>query len=109
LNYQVHLDNCLLSGHYSEAYKIASAGMRKKDKQAAAYCRIVLARMYSQGLGVERNVRKAESLLRFASDSLDYSGARKALSELYSSEGIEDDSQYWGRLYDIKYQRFIQE
>ena len=109
LTYQYHLDNCILSGRYSEALDIIQKGQKSEDFQNAGYCKVVQAKMLSEGLGVKKDFRKAEIALRFASDSLDYPFARKKLAELYSQEGYEDEAAFWQRLYDIRFHSTINE
>ena len=109
LTYQYHLDNCLRTGRYSEALDIIQKGIKSRDSQEAGYCKVVQAKMFHEGLGVNKDLRKAELALRFASDSLDYPYARKMLAEFYSQEGHEDDAAFWQRLFDIRFRSTIEE
>lgn len=109
LNYQYHLDNCLRTGRYSEALDIIRKGSESKDHQEAGYCRVVKAKMFYEGLGVQKDLRKAELALRAASDSLDYPYARKMLAEFYSREGEEEEAAFWQKLYDIRFRSTISE
>ena len=103
------MDNCLRTGRYSEASDIIQRGAKSKDNQEAGYCKVVQARMFHEGLGVEQDLRKAELALRYASDSLDYPFARKMLAEFYSTEGYKDEAAFWQRLYDIRFRSTIKE
>lgn len=107
LQYYTHLDNCLLTGHYDEAKEIIEKGIKSKNYQEAGYCKVIQAKMLSQGLGVKKDLRKAELALRFASDSLDYPFARKKLAEFYAQEGYKEESDFWQRLYDIHFRNTI--
>lgn len=109
LKYMYHMDNCLITGHYSEALDIIQKGIKSKDPQEAGYCRVIQAKMLREGLGVNKDLGKAELALRFASDSLDYPYAKKALAEFYSSEGLEEEAAFWQRLYDIRFRNKIEQ
>ena len=107
INYPYHLENCLFTGHYLEAMDIIQKGMNSNDSQDAGFSKVIQAQMFSEGLGVKKDLRKAELALRFASDSLDFMSARKKLSELYSQEGFDQEAEFWQRLYDIRFQTTI--
>ena len=109
LKYFFHLDNCLLVGNYSESLDIIRKGVNSSDAQDAGYCKVIQAKMFCEGLGVTKDLRKAELALRFASDSLDSPLARKKLSELYLQEGYHNEAEFWQRLYDIRFRSAIYE
>lgn len=109
LTYQYHLDNCILTGRYSEALDIIQKGIESKDPQEAGYCKVVQAKMFHEGLGVNKNISEAELSLRDASDNNDYPYARKMLAEFYSQEGQEEEAAFWQRLYDIRFRSTIEE
>ena len=109
LKYMYHMDNCLITGQYSEALDIIQKGIKSKDSQEAGYSRVLLAKMLHEGLGIKKDLGKAELALRFASDSLNYPYAQKALAEFYSSEGLEEEAAFWQRLYEIRFRNIIEQ
>ena len=79
IRYIVHLDNCISCKKYSEAHKIIDDGIIYD----APHCLIVHAGMYILGNGEKQDFSQAESLLRYAADTLDYYPAYKVLADLY--------------------------
>ena len=113
IKYSAHLDNCIILENYDEALKIIDEGKGLKVKRGGklesipqAHCFLVEADMYMRGLGVSHNFTKAEKLLRFAADSLDYYPAYRGMAELYRKRGKAGD-EFWDRLYEVKFSNRI--
>lgn len=107
-----HLDNCIANGKYKEAEEIIRKGMRNgtRKPQLATYCYETEAKILSQGLGRKKvDLKRAEKMLRYASDSLDSRYSRKMLGELYGQYHYTEDSIFWTKLYDINFSKNIKE
>ena len=102
IKYNVHLNNCIACKKYAEAHRIINEGKECNDPR----CWVVHAGMYTLGKGEKKDFSKAESLLRYAADTLDYYPAYKGLSELYKEFGREG-SKFWFDLYQVKFSNRI--
>lgn len=101
--YYEHLDNCLSSNKYKEAMEIVKMG----EKEKCSYCYIIHAGMLTHGQGVKQDFEKAEYLLRYAADSLNYYPAYKGLAVLYDSSH-KKGSDFWESLYDVKFDNQVE-
>lgn len=104
IKYNNHLDNCLSMGRYDEALDIVIEG----EKKNYPYCFFTHAIMIMNGLGTYRDYSKAEHLLRFAADSLNYRLSYRGLADLYrktNRSGVD----FWEDLYDANFDNRIEE
>lgn len=104
-DYAYHVDNCIKREYYKEALSYISKGESERN----AHCYYVHAEMLAKGLGVPRDIHKAEILYRFASDSLNYWPAYKGLYELFRDNECPQtrDTSFWKQLYTIKFSNRI--
>ena len=106
VKYNEHLNNCLKrrSGkYYKEAMEIIGEG----EPIGEGNCYVAHAVMCMYGLGVKEDSDRAEGLLRYAVDSLDYYPAYKTLAELYRKEK-RNGSAFFEDLYNIRFSRNVQ-
>lgn len=94
--YNSHLNNCISLGKYGEALKIIKEGEQDRDP----YCYFVHAGLLINGEGLERNYHRAEQLLRFAADTLNYSLAYRGLSDLYEKTN-RPGADFWEGLFEV--------
>jgi len=107
-----HLENCIANGKYKKAEEIIRKGMRNITRKPllATYCYETEAKILSQGLGGKKvDLKRAEKMLRFASDSLDSRYSRKMLGNLYGQYHYPEDSIFWTKLYDINFSKNVKE
>lgn len=105
VKYNAHLSNCLKrkSGkYYKEALEIIGEG----EPVGEGNCYVAHAVMYMYGLGVNEDPGKAENLLRYAVDSLDYFPAYKTLSELFRKEN-RDGASFFEDLYNVEFSKNV--
>lgn len=104
IKYNNHIDNCLSMGRYDEALDIVTEG----EKVNHPYCFFTHAIMLMNGMGMHRDYSKAEHLLRFAADSLNYRLSYKGLADLYritNRSGVD----FWEGLYEANFDNRIEE
>lgn len=102
-----HIENCIKLHLYSEAKRFIRQCERQPKTQLIEnnhqQVYVIHSKMYQHGLGFPKDLRRAESLLRYASDSLDYNPARNALREFYKEHGYNKEATFYGRLYDARF------
>lgn len=99
-----HLDNCLSLGLYREARSLIEEGERLQYK----YCHLIHAGMLMNGQGFNQDYNKAEQILRFVADSLNYAAAYKGLAELYEKTD-RNGVDFWEGLYNVQFDNRIEE
>ena len=106
-----HIQNCLKLHLRSEALSVIRQCEKLPKEQVIEEnlqrVYLIHSMMYQEGVRVPKDLRRAEMLLRFASDSLDYKPARKALSEFYDQQGYSEEARFFGDLYDARYSNKI--
>lgn len=108
-----HIKNCLKLHLYKEALRaIQECESLPRESIIKDYLEpvyLIHAELYRQGRGLPRSLQKAEYLLRYAADSLNYTPALKSLSDLYEIEGYHDASAFFSGLFDAEYSNTINE
>ena len=93
-----HLINCLCCDEYKEALEIIELG----EKNQHPYTYVIHAQLLMNGRAGKRDFKKAEALLRYAADSLNYSNAYHVLAGLYRYQ-MKDGAAFLEALDNVNY------